>query len=83
METVQITINFGRWVVDKNPNSVTDIKTFINDKGKEVVQSVKVPMILVQTGKQVMKIQKVALKSLNFRDLAADLGLNYISHSIA
>lgn len=80
MDTVQLTIRFGTYQVDKYRSA--DIKTAIDgDSGKQYVTAVNLPMVLVETGKQVMRISKQALSGLNVRDYAKDLGLNYISHS--
>jgi hypothetical protein len=80
--TSQVIINFGKWVVNKDPKKQATIHTAIDKKGKEYVTKVDFPMLLVQTGKQVIHMKKEAIKDLNVKLLAQELNLLYISHQI-
>lgn len=76
-------IKFGIWRVNKNPSVPVQIITGIHkDSGKEFVKDVKIPMLLVETGKQVIRMTKDAISSFNAKVFAEQQGLNYISHRV-
>lgn len=80
---IQVEIRFGEYRVDADPKAKAQINTAIDgDSGKEFVTSVKLPMVLVETGKQVIKMNSDALSAFSVKDFVRDKGLNYISHRV-
>ena len=83
MNTFQVEIKFGSYVVDNDPKANVQIKTAIDSEtGKEYVQSVKIPMKLVETGKQVIKMTGEGLSNFSAKVFAHQNGLHYISHRV-